>query len=159
MLAPILVFTADEAWEFVPGKNVGSVHEATWTPTKFSLTEEERQTWDIIPMIRESALLKLEQSRQAKQIGKSLDAVLHYNAPAFGYVVAKSKTEMLRELCNVSALTVEKGDDACFTVSPASTKGRQKCERCWHWELDVGTCAEHPLICGRCVEAVRQTVR
>jgi isoleucyl-tRNA synthetase len=33
---------------------------------------------------------------------------------------------------------------------------RQKCERCWHWEMDVGSNAKHPTICGRCVEAVKQ---
>jgi isoleucyl-tRNA synthetase len=154
MLAPILSFTADEAWEFVP-KVSGSVHEANWQPEKISLTAEERIIWDVIPMIRESALLKLEQSRQAKQIGKSLDAVLHYKTKHFGLVVAKGNTELIRELCNVSALTAEEGNDFCFTVFPASTKGRQKCERCWHWEMDVGSNPKHPTICGRCVEAVK----
>jgi len=156
MLAPILAFTADEAWEFVPGKNASSVHEASWQPKKFFLTDEERIIWDVVPMIRESALLKLEQSRQAKQIGKSLDAVLHYKTKHFGLVVAKDNIELLRELCNVSSLTAEEGEDFSFTVFPASSKGRQKCERCWHWEMDVGKNAEHPTICSRCVEAVMQ---
>jgi len=156
MLAPILAFTADEAWEFIPGKPTGSVHESEFKPTKFSLTDEEKIIWDVVPMIRESALLVLEKERQAKRIGKSLDAVLHYKTKHFGLVVAKGNTELLRELCNVSALTAEEGDDFCFTVFPASTKGRQKCERCWHWETDIGQNAAHPTICGRCVEAVKQ---
>ena len=146
MLSPILVFTADEAWDFIPGKASESVHKIEWQPKKFSLTDEERIIWDVFPMIRESALSKLEQSRQAKHIGKSLDAVLHYKTKHFGLVVAKDNVELLRELCNVSALTVEEGDDFCFTVFAASTKGRQKCERCWHWETDVGSNPEHPTI-------------
>ena len=155
MLAPILAFTADEAWEFIPGKPTGSVHESEFQPKKFSLTEEEKIIWDVVPMIRESALLVLEKERQAKKIGKSLDAVLHYKTKHFALVVAKGNTELLRELCNVSVLTAEEGDDFCFTVFPASTQGRQKCERCWHWETDIGKTAEHPTICGRCVEAVK----
>jgi len=156
MLAPILAFTADEAWEFVPGKPTGSVHEANWKSKKFSLTDEERIIWDVVPMIRESALLQLEKERQAKRIGKSLDAVLHYKTKHFGLVVAKDNTELLRELCNVSALTAEESDDFAFTVFPASSQDRQKCERCWHWETDVGSNPEHPTICGRCVAAVKE---
>ena len=156
MLAPILAFTADEAWEFIPGKPTGSVHESEFKPIIFSLTDEEKIIWDVVPMIRESALLVLERERQAKRIGKSLDAILHYKSKHFGLVVARGNTELLRELCNVSGLTAEEGDDFCFTVFPASTKGRQKCERCWHWETDIGQNAKHPTICGRCIEAVKQ---
>ena len=158
MLSPILVFTADEAWDFIPSKAGESVHKIEWQPKKFPLTDKEGIIWDVFPMIRESALSKLEQSRQAKHIGKSLDAVLHYKTKHFGLVVAEDNTELLRELCNVSALTVEEGDDFCFTVFAASTKGRQKCERCWHWETDVGFNPEHPTICARCVAAVKENL-
>jgi isoleucyl-tRNA synthetase len=62
--------------------------------------------------------------------------------------------DALRELLNVSQLEVKTGANAP-AVSVARADG-QKCERCWHWETDVGSSPEHPTICGRCVEAVKQ---
>jgi isoleucyl-tRNA synthetase len=157
MLAPILAFTADEAWEFVPGKNVNSVHESNWQLTRFLREENEIQTWFFLLKIRERALLDLEKARQSKVIGKSLEAVWNYAAIGIGLKVAKENTESLRELCNVSAVTVEERDAEEGEVLSAASKGRQKCELCWHWEMDVGKNAEHPTICGRCVEAVLQS--
>ena len=157
MLAPILAFTADEAWEFIPGKTTGSVHESEFKPVPFLREEKEIQTWYFLLKIREGALADLEKARQSKVIGKSLEAVWHYAAISVGFNVAKENTESLRELCNVSAITVEESSDDKCAVLPAASKGRQKCERCWHWEMDIGKNAEHPTICGRCVEAVLQS--
>jgi isoleucyl-tRNA synthetase len=156
MLAPILAFTADEAWEFVPGKNVNSVHEANWKQTKFFLDDNEKFIWEILFKLRRDALIELEEARKLKVIGKSLEATLHCSRKDVGFTVAKSHTEILRELCNVSALSVEEGETKPSVISPALKSGRQKCERCWHWEMDIGQNPEHPTICGRCIEAVKQ---
>ncbi|HZL13743.1 MAG TPA: isoleucine--tRNA ligase [Verrucomicrobiae bacterium] len=156
MLAPILAFTADEAWEFVPGKNVNSVHEANWKQAKFFLDDNEKFIWEILFKLRRDALIELEEARKSKVIGKSLEATLHCSRKDVGFTVAKAHTEILRELCNVSAISVEEGETKPSVISPASKSGRQKCERCWHWETDIGQNAEHPTICGRCVEAVKQ---
>ena len=164
MLAPILAFTADEAWEFVPGKPTGSVHESEVKPTNFSTTETEQANWKNLFALRDIVLPKLEERRKQKHIGKSLEAFVTIVwgtraplAPLFENV--KKDPEPLRELLNVSA--VEAIPD---TANPDTTEhsidvltGRgQKCERCWHWETDIGQNAEHPTICGRCVEAVLQ---
>jgi len=156
MLAPILAFTADEAWEFVPGKPTGSVHEANWQPLHFLRDESEIQTWFFLFKIREGALADLEKARQSKVIGKSLEAVWHYAAIGVGLNVARENAEALRELCNVSAISVEESNEDKCAVLPAASKGCQKCERCWHWEMDIGKNAKHPTICGRCVAAVMQ---
>jgi len=157
MLAPILAFTADEAWEFVPGKKAGSVHEFNWQPRAFLLDENEKQTWFFLLKIRDIALADLEEARQSKKIGKSLEATWHYATIGIGLTVARQETESLRELCNVSAISLEEAKDGKSLVIPASQNNRQKCERCWHWETDVGSNPEHPTICGRCVEAVKQS--
>src|SRR2546422_8395032 len=68
MLAPALAFTADEAWEFVPGKTVDSAHQLTWQAIKFVLADAERQVWKNLFEIRDLALPALEKARQAKQI-------------------------------------------------------------------------------------------
>ncbi len=76
MLAPILAYTADEAWEFVPGKATGSVHESGFKETSFSRSELEQAAWKNLFALRELALPELEKARQAKQIGKALEAAL-----------------------------------------------------------------------------------
>ena len=68
-------------------------------------------------------------------------------------ILGLSDSELLRELVNVSNLKLTVGEKVALSVSKADG---QKCERCWHWETDVGKQPEHPTICGRCVEAINQ---
>jgi isoleucyl-tRNA synthetase len=156
MLAPILSFTADEAWEFVPGKNLESVHETTWQPVHFERPQEERATWARLFELRELALPELEKARQAKQIGKALEAKLTFRGGSGLSEVAPHQDE-LRELLNVSQLEIQPAGDTSTSVAVNKADG-QKCERCWHWEKDVGTNPEHPTICARCVKAVEETL-
>ena len=163
MLAPILAFTADEAWEFIPGKPTGSVHEAIWQPTEFKLSKEDVNTWQLLFECRgERVLRDLENLRQTKTIGKSLEAKgeILGNDP-IKMAVFSTNLEMLRELLNISQLKVSPKRGDLPTVGSStefifSHADGQKCERCWHWETDIGQSAEHPTICGRCIEAVKQ---
>jgi isoleucyl-tRNA synthetase len=157
LLAPILAFTADEAWELVPGTQGSSVHEGVWQPSPFCMPEDEGARWQRLFELRSRALLELEQARQAKTIGKALEAKLTFRGPAAELQSEVGHEEELRELLNVSALTLELADAPSVTVSLSKADGK-KCERCWHWETDVGSHPEHPEICGRCVEAVRQNL-
>ncbi|HEX7469682.1 MAG TPA: isoleucine--tRNA ligase, partial [Verrucomicrobiae bacterium] len=72
MLAPILAFTADEAWEFVPGKPTGSVHESEFKRINFVVSETDEFKWKFHFITRELALAELEKARQSKIIGKGL---------------------------------------------------------------------------------------
>jgi isoleucyl-tRNA synthetase len=153
MLAPVLAFTADEAWEFVPGKTVDSAHRLTWQPLEFSCSEPERETWKALFQLREQALPELEKARQAKQIGKALEARLTISGSGPALHTATQQLELLRELLNVSQLEIVSGPDDPAKITVARADG-QKCERCWHWETDVGSNATHPTLCGRCVRAV-----
>jgi isoleucyl-tRNA synthetase len=153
MLAPILSFSSDEAWDFVPGRDPASVHLATWEPIGFSLPEAERSVWTTLFHLRDLALPVLEQARQAKHIGKALEAKLTFAGDASMLNRITSDSEALRELLNVSQLEVKPAGDAPITVSVDKAAG-QKCERCWHWETDIGRVSEHPTLCGRCVKAI-----
>jgi isoleucyl-tRNA synthetase len=150
MLAPILSFTADEAWEFVP-KVSGSVHEGEWKRKGFSLEPDEIGKWDWIKLWRETLLPELEKARQAKTIGKALEAKVEIVIPQVQNQF--SDRDLLRELLNVSELKMKVGEPISHSISKADG---QKCERCWHWETDVSLHKEHPTLCGRCVEAVKQ---
>jgi isoleucyl-tRNA synthetase len=151
MLAPILAFTADEAWEFVPGKKANSVHETELKQSTFTLDPDEIGKWNWLKQWRETLLPELEKARQEKQIGKALDAKIEIVIPQVQNQL--SDRDLLRELLNVSELEIKVGDPISHSVSKADG---QKCERCWHWETEVGSNPEHPTICGRCVEAVKQ---
>jgi isoleucyl-tRNA synthetase len=156
MLGPILSFTADEAWEFVPGKTEESLHLATWNPLSFQRPEGEREAWKRIFHLRQLGLAELEKARQAKVIGKALEAKVRISGNAGVMTVGKSTFDPLRELLNVSQLeiaqqTAAAPEDVSITVAKADG---EKCERCWHWETDVGQTPGHPTLCARCVRAI-----
>lgn len=153
MLAPILVFTADEAWEFLPGaKTDESVHASDWHDLGFEASPDELRVWQKLLSLREQALVKLEEARQSKLIGKSTEARLSIAAPADEMPADPIEQEVLREMINVSQLDITRREGPLeFMVAHASG---QKCERCWRWETDVGIDAHHPTLCGRCVGAV-----
>jgi isoleucyl-tRNA synthetase len=96
----------------------------------------------------------LEKERQSKTIGKALDAKVTVSGSNPMLVDGQAHQEALRELLNVSQLELHvqpSGPEVSITVSKALG---QKCERCWHWEEDVGETAAHPTLCGRCVGAI-----
>jgi isoleucyl-tRNA synthetase len=178
MLAPILAFTADEAWEFVPGKPTGSVHESEFKLVNFRRSEVEEYVWGALFKMRELLLPYLEKSRTAKEIGKSLEAKITIGNPDelfqfdCGPQTANSHlnfsrsnphpnwdqnihSHLLKELVNISQLDIKAGHEKEAVVIVSKADG-QKCERCWHWETDIGKNLEHSTICGRCIEAVMQ---
>jgi isoleucyl-tRNA synthetase len=154
MLAPVLAFTADEAWEFVPGKVNRSVHETVSEQKPFVLPPNEQAKWVKLFELREQGLMSLEQARRAQTIGKALEAKLNVIGPKSALETVADDSETLRELLNVSSLHYEFSDADKVLIGMAKADG-QKCERCWHWETDVGSNSEHSTICARCVEAVK----
>jgi isoleucyl-tRNA synthetase len=157
MLAPILAFTADEAWEYAPAISGGSVHEGTWRPGVIVRSEAEEAKWTTLLALREQALPELEKARQAKQIGKALEAAVELTGsdPRLSSLDASSQAS-LAELLNVSHLSLASRAESepALQIRVSRAQG-QKCERCWHWEIEVGTHPQHPTLCGRCVEALK----
>ena len=140
-----------------PERRAGSVHVETWNATRFIPTDPELRLWEKLFEVRQAVLPVLEGARREKLIGKALDAkVIFTRAPFPG---AASYSEVLRELLNVSQLEWNPGspenelEPLKILVSQADGK---KCERCWHWETDVGSTPEHPTLCGRCAAAVKE---
>jgi isoleucyl-tRNA synthetase len=154
MLSPILAFTTDEAWEFVPGKPAASVHFAGFKSGGLTRRGTESDSWKNLFLLRELALPELEKARQAKQIGKSLEAKLTLNGKGVLLEDAQLNLDSLRELLNVSQVELANGSGETVFATVAKADG-QKCERCWHWETDVGSHANHPTLCVRCAGAVK----
>jgi isoleucyl-tRNA synthetase len=152
ILAPILAFTADEAWELVPGQKVPGVHLSDWVVREFPRASEEKLLWERLLAIRESVLPELEKARKAGRIGKALEAKVVLSVPAEESALEAAR-ESLEELLSVSQLVIQQGKGTELTIEILPAEGT-KCERCWRWGPDVGRSAEHPTLCGRCVRVV-----
>jgi isoleucyl-tRNA synthetase len=154
MLSPILMFTTDEAWEFFPSAKPGdSVHLTDWQPQTFPTDEQEASLWTTLFAVRQQILPALEKARQAKTIGKSLDAKVTFTAPKETSDLLSAALPEFRELLNVSQLTVEPHAQGETDAVIAHADG-QKCERCWRWETDIGGSQKYPTLCGRCAVAL-----
>lgn len=163
-LAPILSFTAEEAWLSRTGDaDDNSVHLRVFpdVPAEWS-APELAEKWASVRQIRRAVLGALEIERAEKRIGASLQSAPLVTIPA--EMLAQVSDVDLAEVCITSDLTVQAGEvpDGAFTlaevpgigVSPQLADG-EKCERCWRVLPDVGTHDNAPGTCGRCAEAVR----
>jgi isoleucyl-tRNA synthetase len=147
-MAPFLSFTAEEAWKvFAPGASVSIFTETFWG---FPATGDEAllAKWSRIREIRDVVNKEIEAVRSAGQVGASLQATVRITAGPEDRTLLASLGEDLRFVLITSAATVVDGTELAVQVTPSTAT---KCERCWHYRDDVGTDAEHPTLCGRCV--------
>ena len=149
LMAPILSFTAEEAWRLVHGDDP-TIFVRTWTDelVQEASAEELVAKWRRILAVRGVVQRELEAVRQSGAIGSSLQADVAITAPAADYEALAALGNDLRFVTITSAATVALGDVLTVRVTPS---GNPKCERCWHWRADVGADAAHPTLCGRCV--------
>ncbi|MCB1986631.1 MAG: isoleucine--tRNA ligase [Burkholderiales bacterium] len=158
LFAPILSFTAEEAWEHLTGQTDDSVLLHTWH--RFPEQADSQQTlerWTRIRSLRANVLKKLEDARAQGEIGSSLAATVEIQASGNDYIVLQSLGDDLRFVLITSESSLVQGNELqtmSVRVTPSSHK---KCERCWHYRKDVGQHAEHPTLCGRCISNLYST--
>jgi isoleucyl-tRNA synthetase len=158
-MAPILSFTADEAWAHVPafeGKDA-SVHLGEFPKAQDWLGSERAgfvEDMERLMAVREKVLKELEKSREAKLIGNSLEASVILKAPAAEAAFLEARRDDLTALFIVSAVAVEKGDGDDLSIEVAKAAGG-KCERCWNFSTHVGTSPDYPTFCARCEKVVK----
>ena len=152
LAAPVLAFTSEEAWESLTGKNKGSIHLQTFRevspPAGWSSEEESR--WEKLLTARAKVNEALEKERQAKRIGKSLEAEVLLE----GGGLKPEDERLLEEICLVSHLEIKSGAGE-VTVKVAPARGT-RCARCWKHEESVGRNREHPELCERCARVVKE---
>jgi isoleucyl-tRNA synthetase len=149
LMAPVLSFTAEEAWAIVhPGDP--SIFCHTWIDAVPALPDAEAlmAKWTRILAVRAAALKELEALRAAGKIGSSLQAEAAITIPEADYDALASLGDDLRFVLITSAATVLRGERLAIRVTSSM---HAKCDRCWHYRADVGTDPAHPTICGRCV--------
>jgi isoleucyl-tRNA synthetase len=161
LLAPIITFTADEAWSFATAKTEyinDSIHLQDWPVAPATWTNDEVEA-DVAALLRVRAQVNeaLEPARQAGRIGKSLDAAVALTTatedPAFQ--ILEKHRDFLPELFIVShvTLTSAAGTPPGIGVRPAQELGYIRCPRCWRWVPALENTA-HGDVCPRCVQAL-----
>ncbi|WP_442598285.1 isoleucine--tRNA ligase [Parapusillimonas sp. JC17] len=153
LLAPVLSFTAEEAWKDLhPGRS----HIATiFTELYHTLPTQDApdaltQKWARLREIRAEAMRRIEEVRSTGEIGSSLAAEVDIHAGAADHELLASLEDDLRFVLIVSRATVHQSEGE-LRIEVSATQ-QPKCERCWHHRADVGRDAQHPTICGRCVD-------
>ncbi|MFQ5661315.1 MAG: isoleucine--tRNA ligase [Gammaproteobacteria bacterium] len=163
-LAPILSFTADEIWRYLPGKHSDSVFFEEWYDGFPVLSSRERdRNWRQIIAVRNEVSRELEKLRVAGAIGSSLDA----EVDIFCNSTIKEPLDGLEDELHFVMITsharvfsdTQRSNDAvaCNTDGlwiRAYPSVHEKCVRCWHHREEVGQNTEHPRLCGRCIENV-----
>jgi isoleucyl-tRNA synthetase len=161
LLAPILTFTCEEVWQHLPkAGRLDSVHlakfpEAADVLGSLSVAEDDpqqSQDWTTLLAVREQVMKALEEERNSKHIGKSLEAQLIITATDPAYSVLKRYADQLRYLFIVSAVTLTQGSGngtGGVHVEVKKADGA-KCDRCWNYSTHVGEDKTYPTVCERC---------
>jgi isoleucyl-tRNA synthetase len=166
LMAPILAFTAEEIWSYLPDypEKPASVHMAA-LPAVHSEWQDKVlvNNWEQILSVRAEVTKALEQARAKKQIGHPLDAAVSISADSDLKTLLGRYDENLREIFIVSHAELVSEDKLTGAYESdeinglsirVEAAGGEKCERCWVHDPAVGTIADHPTICSRCKDAL-----
>ncbi len=171
-LAPILSFTADEIWHFIPGDRPDAVFLTTWYPRPVSFLTDpvegglDRAGWERVFVVREAVAKALEGLRTEGRIGSSLDAeVTVWCGDTLRETLAALRDELRFVFITSAAMVLPARDRPQDALEAGDGLGEglwiqvapsvhPKCGRCWHHCVDVGSHTEHPTLCGRCVTNV-----
>ena len=161
MLAPILTFTADEAWAFGTARTEfagDSVHLQDWPVAPAAWTDAALDA-DFAALLRLRARVNeaIEPARAAGRLGKSLDAAVALAPNDSLAPVLARHAGLLEELFIVSHVSIQPpvgSESALVTVRPAQELDRVRCPRCWRWVPGLEP-SEHGSVCSRCVEALK----
>ncbi len=151
LMAPVLSFTAEEAWQVFRRGPEGSIFEGLWHELpQTSLDTAVKDSWKTVRDIRELVNKKIEEQRAQGAIGSPLQAEIEISLPSDeSHGALQRLGDDLRFVLITSSAKVRKvpGSGIAIDVKPST---HTKCERCWHYRADVGHDANHPELCGRC---------
>ncbi|KAA0892173.1 isoleucine--tRNA ligase [Oryzomonas rubra] len=163
LIAPVLSFTADEAWQYLPGEHEGSVHLAVFPTLQPEVKDDKLvERWERIMKVRAEVSKALEQARVAKTIGHSLDAGVTISAEPELLTFLREYAAELAAIFIVSKVALVDtmaGDSYAAETLPGlrvqvSAAPGEKCDRCWCYSEELGQDTSHPTICPKCTKAV-----
>ncbi len=155
IMAPMLSFTAEEAWPLFAPALWKAQGETIFTQTWHEFPEVAHgdallAKWTVLRGARADVLRALEEQRTAGAIGSSLQAEVELRAGGELHDQLASLGDDLRFVLITSAARLTRADGDALSVA-VTASAHAKCERCWHLRADVGADAQHPALCGRCV--------
>ncbi len=166
-MAPILSFTADELWGYLPGEHNESVLLNLWSEELAPLTHNtdfDLAFWNQVFSVREVVAKELENQRNAGEIKGGLTAEINLFVDENLLGLLSKLEDELKFVLITSKVTLHALDDeaakqAVSTSMPdvlVSIKAAEyeRCDRCWHQVSSVGQNPEHPELCGRCIENI-----
>ena len=156
LIAPILSFTAEEAyqaWENIPNKE-DSIFISCLAQNlpKDWLDDNLILRWEKVFSLRDKVLKEIELKRNEGLIGSSLEAEIILKFKDKELEFYKDYQEVLREIFIVSKLLIEEGN---FQIKVSKASG-DKCLRCWNWSESVGKSSDYPDACSRCIKALKE---
>jgi isoleucyl-tRNA synthetase len=173
LCAPILAYSAEEAWRHLPGEGCEeSVHLAPWPETdgdKFLKDDVFEHNWKMFHRVRNLVNVRIEELRNGKEIGSSQQANVTLYCPDGIQENFIGKEKLLATLFIVSEVEFIEGEppdgiteadnfdniSEIINIIPRVKKAEYpKCERCWNLRHEVGSFEDHPALCGRCREVV-----
>ena len=168
-IAPILTFTADEIWRYIPGHNSHSVIFSTWYefPSMTLAAHPDDDFWRYLIQLKGACSKVLESLRNDKAIGASLDADIQLFVDENGMQKLAPLGEELRFVLICSTVSLSpleqapahalEAEQLAGVAIVAQASPYPKCVRCWHHRADVGQYPDHPQLCGRCYSNVTGT--
>ena len=161
-LAPILSFTADEMWQFIPGKHDASVFLEDWYVPDMAGEDSanRRHYWESLIPVRDQVNKCLEGLRTSTDIGSSLDAeITLYCTGELKILLQQLRDElrffMMTSYAHVADIRQAPAEATSTAIADfmidARASTHAKCVRCWHHREDVGQSTGHPQLCGRCI--------
>ena len=167
LLTPVLAFTSEEIWRYVPGKETRPISVQLCDMPEVNedyLDLALENKWDRLMDLREIVTKALEKARQDKLIGNSLEARVALYVSEENYHFLEAFSKELPTLFIVSGVMVKSGaapggamtdeDIPGFAVVVSKAQG-DKCERCWNYHTEVGSEPDHQTLCPRCAGVVR----
>ena len=156
MIAPILAYTSDEIWKYMPHRADADAECVLFNempaPVEISLDADFIANWDKIHELRDTVKKQLEVAIKDKIIKASLEASVTLKASGAEYEFIKSVENELAAAFIVSEVVVEQAEGE-LTVTVNKAQG-EKCERCWAYSKTVGENADHPTLCARCAAVI-----
>jgi isoleucyl-tRNA synthetase len=165
-IAPVLSFTAEELWQFVPGQDKATVFTETWYDGLVGFPEGESLNasyWKTVQQAKDAVNKALEEARNEGKVGGSLTAEVTLYCDTELKATLGQLGDELRFVTLTSSAALADLADAPSDVLATELDGLKvsliksehaKCARCWHQREDVGTHDQHPELCGRCVDNV-----
>jgi len=152
LFAPLLSFTAEEAWGHfgkIPADSVflHALYELPAIPNAKQL----KVRWELIREVRAEVQKELEALRVKGEIGSSLAAEVEISAAGDRYDALAGLGDDLRFVLITSAARADKAANGAPQSNVVRASGHAKCPRCWHYRADVGADSTHSELCGRCV--------